>query len=278
MQSTNQFDITPSETQLAEMSREMRFFPSTVQLPQFLCAEDVTSYNERGFVSPVEIFSVEEIAVHRQYFDELLEQALAAGQGSYSISSAHLRYPAVYDLLREPRIVAAVADLLGDDVIGWGSHYFCKLPGDGKAVDWHQDATYWPLTPTKTLTVWLAIDDADEANGCMEFVAGSHLHGALEHLVDDGGGASVLGRGIPDAGRLGEVVLNPLRAGQISIHSDLLVHGSRANASQRRRCGLTLRYCTPDVVAGLQWDRKGVVVRGGDRWGHWQNPARPTLS
>ena len=52
-------------------------------------------------------------------------------------------------------------DILGENVIGWGSHFFCKMPHDGKKVAWHQDASYWPLTPTKTCTVWLAIDDTD---------------------------------------------------------------------------------------------------------------------
>ena len=52
-------------------------------------------------------------------------------------------------------------------MIAWGSHFFCKMPGDGKRVSWHQDASYWPLTPSKAVTVWLAIDDADAENACM---------------------------------------------------------------------------------------------------------------
>ena len=84
------------------------------------------------------------------------------GGDSYSISTAHLRYGRVWDLLtdaahRHP----ACGICLGEDVIGWGSHFFCKMPGDGKRVAWHQDSSYWPLTPSKAVTVWLAIDDAD---------------------------------------------------------------------------------------------------------------------
>jgi len=52
----------------------------------------------------------------------------------------------------------------GPDVIAWGSHFFCKQPHDPRKVAWHQDASYWPLTPARTVTVWLAIDDADIAN------------------------------------------------------------------------------------------------------------------
>ena len=89
-------------------------------------------------------------AAIRRYFDQLLERTLAEGGDSYSISTAHLRYGRVYDLLAHPRIVSYVTDLLGENLVGWGSHFFCKMPGDGKRVSWHQDASYWPLTPSKS--------------------------------------------------------------------------------------------------------------------------------
>jgi hypothetical protein len=73
-------------------------------------------------------------------------------------------------------------------------------------------------------------------------------------------------------GRIVDVVL---KAGEISIHTDLLLHGSEANNSGRRRCGLTLRYCTPDVRAYLDWDKKGVVVSGTDPDKNWANPKKP---
>ena len=235
----------------------------------------MAAYNERGFVTAFNVFEAGEIAAHRSYFDRLLERVLADGGDAYSISSAHLRYPQVYDLLCEPRIVGPVVDLLGPNVVGWGSHYFCKLPGDEKPVDWHQDASYWPLSHTHTVTVWLAIDDADIENGCMQFLAGSHQHGHAVHVEDQDTASGVLGRGITDVLSYGTPVDNPLTSGQISIHSDLLIHGSAPNHSNRRRCGLTLRYCSADVRAMMGWDAKGVVVHGEDASGHWANPPRP---
>ncbi len=67
----------------------------------------------------------------------------------------------MWDVLTNPRVVAIISDLIGPSVVGWGSHFFCKMPRDGKTVSWHQDASYWPLTPSKAVTMWLAIDDAD---------------------------------------------------------------------------------------------------------------------
>ena len=85
---------------------------------------------------------------------------------------------------------------------------------------------------------------------------------------------------IPDENELAQVDRDlrfddVLRAGEMSIHSDLLLHSSNQNDSNRRRCGLTLRYCTPDVRAGSDWNQKGVVVNGSDPEHHWANPARP---
>ncbi len=159
-----------------------------------------------------------------------------------------------------------------------GSHFFCKMPGDGKAVAWHQDASYWPLSPSKALTVWLAIDDADRENACMKFVAGSHHFGHMTYRPSDSHDHNVLNQTIDNAEQYGEVVWDELKAGQVSIHSDLLLHGSETNDSQRRRCGLTLRYCSADVHAAMRWNEKGVHVKGQDPSGHWFNNQRPSQS
>ena len=84
-----------------------------------------------------------------------------------------------------------------------------------------------------------------------------------------------LNQAVAGVEQLGAPVDDELGAGEISIHSDLLVHGSEANRSDRRRCGLTLRYCPAEVRAELGWNAKGVIVSGNGRAGHWENPPRP---
>jgi ectoine hydroxylase-related dioxygenase (phytanoyl-CoA dioxygenase family) len=198
----------------------------------------------------------------------LLARVLACGGDSYSISTAHLRHGKVYDLLRHPRLVALVRDLLGADVVGWGSHFFCKMPGDGKAVAWHQDASYWPLSPSRAVTVWLAVDDADRGNGCMRFLAGSHHFGHLTYRPSSPGEHNVLNQTVEGAERFGTPVDVGLRAGEASLHCDLLLHGSEANRSGRRRCGLTLRYCAAGGAGRAGLERQG---RPGQRL----RPVRP---
>src|SRR3982750_2043922 len=138
MPDVTQPTFIPSTDELSRMERDLRFHPSAVRNPTTLSAEQVESFNREGYLKGIRVFAAAEIAGIRAYFDELLAHTLAAGGDSYSISTAHLRHGRVYDLLTHPRIVARVKDLLGQDVIAWGSHFFCKMPGDGKRVSWHQ--------------------------------------------------------------------------------------------------------------------------------------------
>ena len=272
-----EFKVLPDQEDLQKIGRDLRFHPSTTTDPQVVTREQIEGFNRDGYVRPLSIYSPTEITAIRTYFDDLLAKVVAAGGDSYSISSAHLKYGKVWDILNHPKIVACVKDVLGENVIGWGSHFFCKMPGDGKAVAWHQDSSYWPLTPTKAITVWLAIDDADPENANMRFVKGSHHFGHLTYRESSVEDHNVLNQSVENAEQYGEVVDNPLKAGQASIHSDLLLHGSKANTSTRRRCALTLRYAAADVRAHLGWNQKGVWVSGRDETGHWSNRERPAV-
>jgi len=270
------FQAVPDSSELNKISRDLQFHPSHNPAPNVLTTGQIADFNEQGFVRPISIFSSAEIEEIRSGFDLLLAQVTATGGNSYSISSAHLKYGLVYDILSDRRIVDCVSDLLGENVIGWGSHFFCKMPHDGKAVAWHQDASYWPLSPSKAVTAWLAIDDADRENACMKFIAGSHHVGHLTYRESSPDEHNVLNQTVENPEQYGKVVYDELQAGQISLHSDLLLHGSEANTSARRRCGLTLRYAAAEVRAAMQWNQKGVWVRGSDATGHWTNLQRPT--
>jgi non-heme Fe2+,alpha-ketoglutarate-dependent halogenase len=265
----------PSTEDLDKTQRDLSFHPSTTADPKTLSAEQITAFNRDGYLTKIQIFDEVEIAEIRRYFDGLLAKTLAEGGNSYSISTAHLRHGRVYDILTDRRIIDRIKDLIGEDVIAWGSHFFCKMPGDGKRVSWHQDSSYWPLTPSKAVTAWLAIDDASVENACMRFIPGTHHLGHLTYKLSENDEANVLNQTVVGAENLGEPIDVELKSGQISIHSDLLLHGSEANQSSKRRCGLTLRYCPASVRAELGWNEKGVIVNGRDDSDHWANPPRP---
>jgi ectoine hydroxylase-related dioxygenase (phytanoyl-CoA dioxygenase family) len=274
--STSAPKFIPTTEELGELERDLRFHPSKTENPKALTREQIAAFNRDGYLAGIRIFSNDEITEIRRYFDDLLAKTIAAGGDSYSIATAHRSHGRVYDILTDSRIVSRIKDLLGEDVVGWGSHFFCKMPGDGKRVSWHQDSSYWPLTPSKAVTAWLAIDDADVENACMRYIPGSHTLGHLTYTLSETDESNVLNQTVPDAEKLGKPFNVELKAGQISIHSDLLLHGSEANESNRRRCGLTLRYCPVSVRAGLGWNEKGVIVSGKDESGHWANLPRPS--
>lgn len=274
--STSAPKFIPSTEELGKLERDLRFHPSTTENPKTLTREQIAAFNRDGYLAGIRIFSNDEIIEIRRYFDDLLAKTIAAGGNSYSIATAHRSHGRVYDILTDPRLVSRIKDLLGEDVIGWGSHFFCKMPGDGKRVSWHQDSSYWPLTPSKAVTAWLAIDDADVENACMRYIPGSHTLGHLTYTLSETDESNVLNQTVPDAEKLGKPFNVELKAGEISIHSDLLLHGSEANESKRRRCGLTLRFCPASVRAGLGWNEKGVIVSGKDESGHWANLPRPS--
>ena len=267
--------VTPTPGQLAELPREIGFVPTENRAPSKLTADDIRNYNELGYLLPFDGLTETEARELRAFFDGVLAAFIELGRDSYSVSTAHLRFARIYELMSHPAIVEPVSDLLGPNVVAWGSHFFCKMPHDGKRVDWHQDCTYWPLSPTKTVTVWLAIDDADPSNANMRFIPRSHLHNLIDYKQSDDS-RDVLGMVVQNPEQYGDAPVDvTLRAGQFSMHSDHLLHGSAANESDRRRCGLTIRYAAADVRAWLGWDQKGIVVKGVDESGNWANHPSP---
>jgi len=214
--------------------------------------------------------------VHRGYFDRLLERHLNDGGDSYSLRRLTRYCQPVWDIVTHPAILDYVEDLIGPNSVAWGTQYFCKLPGDGKVVSWHQDASYWPFTPAHTVTLWLAVDDADRENGCMQVLPGTHRLGPLEFDMSGADENSVLPQKIKGAENYGKPVCFELKAGEISLHADMLVHGSEPNNSTRRRCGLTVRYAATGVRSlDAGWTQNSVLCRGVDPDGHWANVPRP---
>lgn len=154
------------------------------------------------------------------------------------------------ELCRHPRVLDAVESILGPDLILIMSHLIVKPPVDGLPVAWHQDNTYWhSVKGTDVCTVWLAIDDADTDNGCMNVIPCTQAnHPDLEKIST--GGDDLLGTTVAVSQlQAGRAVPIELEAGDLSIHDSFIIHGSEANRSGRRRAGYTMRYANAATVA-----------------------------
>lgn len=142
-----------------------------------------------------------------------------------------------------PAILNLVSQLIGPDVILWGSQVFCKPPRVGKAIPWHQDGQYWPIRPIATCSVWMALDDATPENGCMRYIPGSHAGGSIyRHRINDSKDVVLNQEVDPSQFDASTARDDVLKAGQFSLHDVFLIHGSNANRSDRRRAGFVIRY------------------------------------
>ena len=228
----NQDFTMDSHNPWPDFDRDVRFFPCHCSNPSRLSQEQIAFFNQNGYLKGFRIFNDEEVIANRKYSESLV---------------ANLFWP--MHIVTHPVILEYLQDLLGPNIVCWGIVYFRKMPGSSKRTTWHQDAHYWPLSPSKTVVVWLALEDADRENGCLQFLPGSHLAGELEYREGDPIEVEVL-TPVDQVLRIYDDLVDvELRAGEISLHSDMLVHGAGRNNSDRPRCGLSMRYAPADVFA-----------------------------
>ncbi|MGH6697273.1 phytanoyl-CoA dioxygenase family protein [Sphingopyxis sp.] len=166
-------------------------------------------------------------------------------------------------LVSDPRLLDIAEQYIGPDIALFASHYISKPAGDGQPVLWHQDGSYWPLEPMEVISLWLAIDDSTPENGCLRVIPGSQ-HLGLQDLERRDDVANVLGSGINTSAVDEDAAVDVvLRAGDVSIHHPNVIHGSNANTSAYRRCGLTIRYIptTTRIVSEDPW-ASAFLLRG----------------
>jgi ectoine hydroxylase-related dioxygenase (phytanoyl-CoA dioxygenase family) len=183
---------------------------------------------------------------------------------------------------QHPDLLDMAEQILGPDLIMWGSQVFSKPAGDGLAIPWHQDGQYWPMRPLATVTAWIAIDPAIRENGCLRVIPGTHRLGLLAHDSSQDESLALnqgLADGVYDDSKAVDIELEP---GQVSLHDSMLIHGSNANPSGRRRCGYAIRYMPatshfqrdipPTRIAHnqvLDFSKRPIwLVRGRDRAGN----------
>ncbi|MRG72132.1 phytanoyl-CoA dioxygenase [Alphaproteobacteria bacterium HT1-32] len=244
-------------------------------MPKYLSDQQVSSYQEQGFVSPVNALTAEQTAHYRARF----EAYEAANDGWYELSKGqklHLLQTWVCELATNSVILDAVEDVLGPDIFCWATSLFIKDAGTTNFVSWHQDSTYWGLSKPDVVTAWVALSPANRVSGCMKMWPGSQKMDQMEH-VDTLSKDNLLTRGqevavaVPEA----ESVLCELDPGQISLHNIRTVHASEPNRSDDRRIGVAIRYIAPDVHQIHAAEDSAMLVRGEDRYGNFIHEAQP---
>lgn len=242
-----------------------------------LSPAETARFDELGYHFPLRVFSPEEIAGYRARL-EAVEQSMGGPLGGQMRNKPHLLFTWADEIVRHPRILDAVEDVLGPDLLVWSASFFTKEAGDPAYVSWHQDSTYWGLSDPDVVTAWIAFSDSVPENGCMRVMPGTHRYEQLPHK-DTFAEKNLLTRGQEvqvdvDPSQAVDVVLQP---GEMSLHHVLLVHGSEANHSNRRRIGFAIRY-VPTYVRQIAGHRDSAqLVRGVDRYNHFDPEPRPQV-
>lgn len=236
-------------------------------MPKLLPSAAREQFERDGFYFPVRVMSREEAQGYRDCL-EAAERRQGGPLQSNRRHKVHLLFRWANDLVRHPRILDAIEDLIGPDILCWTSNFFIKEAMNPAFVSWHQDATYWGLDRDDVITAWIALSDAPIASGAMKFLPGSHRERQLPH-ADTFHENNLLSRGQEIAVAVDDAkgVFVPLEAGEISLHHVKLVHGSEPNRTGDRRIGLAVRYIPPHVRQ-LKVRDSAMLVRGIDTCDH----------
>ncbi len=234
----------------------------------------VRQYQEQGYLSPIRVMSADKAGTLRRQLEDF-----EAGAGVLSgklRQKSHLLFTWLNDLIRQDAILDAVEDIIGPDILCWGSSFFIKETRNPGFVSWHQDSTYWGLDPADVITAWIAFSDSTPENGAMEVIPATHKMDQIPHN-DTFRPENLLSRGqeiMVDVDPAQAVTLE-LKAGEMSLHHVRLIHGSAPNPSDKRRIGFAIRYIPTYVrqIAGTH--DSATLVRGVDRHGNFEPEERP---
>jgi non-heme Fe2+,alpha-ketoglutarate-dependent halogenase len=245
-------------------------------MPKLLSDAQIAQYEEQGYLAPIRVMPEPDALALRRTLEEIEGRMGGPLRGDLR-HKTHLLFPFLADLVRHPKILDAIEDVLGPDILCWSSNFFIKEAADPAFVSWHQDSTYWGLSSPDVATAWVALTPSNEANGAMAVIPGSHQLDQMLHR-DTFHRHNLLTRGQEIAVEVNEsqsVPLN-LRPGEMSLHHVRLVHGSAPNPSLDRRIGFAIRYI-PTSIRQLEGEDSATLVRGTDRFHHFAHEPAPKI-
>ncbi|MCL4833700.1 MAG: phytanoyl-CoA dioxygenase family protein [Caldilineaceae bacterium] len=181
-----------------------------------LSQEQIAYYHETGYLAVENVLSADEVADLRRVSDEFVAQSAAFTEHTdvFDLEPGHtaqaprlrrlknpiLHHP-VYDaVMRHPKILDIVADLIGPAIRTNGNKLNMKSPEFGSPVEWYQDWAFSPHTNDDLLAVGVCMDDMMLLNGCLLVIPGSHKGPILSHH-EDGHFVGAVSEDIPDANK-----------------------------------------------------------------------------
>jgi len=228
--------------------------------------EQLEFFDENGYVAGIKLLNEKQIDSLKKALDEVMDpkhplhglfhefHSNESGDPNKVLfhSLGHWRiHQAFHDVIWNPAFRMVASQLLGDRPVRfWHDQLFCKPAHHGGNVAWHQDYSYWTRTvEMQHLTCWCGLDDANEENGCLQYVPGSHRWGLLEKPALAGEMYGLMEMMTEEQKDNFKPVAIPLKAGYAAFHHPLLVHGSFANCSDRSRKAFVLNVFADGTVS-----------------------------
>ena len=242
-------------------------------MTRLLTKAQLDHFNQCGYVSPIRVMSEYQAAVIRERLEAYECESGGPLKGALR-HKTHLLFAGLNELVRQERIVDAIEDLYGANILCWTTNFFIKEACDPAYVSWHQDSTYWGQSKPDVVTAWVALSESNESNGAMQVVPGTHLLDQIPHK-DTFSKDNLLTRGqevAVDVDPAKAVSIN-LHPGEMSLHHVRIIHGSPPNTSSQRRIGFAIRYI-PTYVRQIEGDDSATLVRGVDTFEHEPQPTR----
>jgi len=234
--------------------------------PHPLLSEDeIAFFREYGYLAIDAITTQDEVARMRTLYDQLFEQRVGRDTGDQfdlagtdeegqQAALPQLLNPAKYapefgTLLCRENALNMARQLLGASAHSQGDHAILKPAGMGAPTPWHQDEAYWnPELDYEALSVWIPLQEATVANGCMHFIPGSHRQEVLPHHAINHD-PRIHGLEVDTPVDMAKAVACPLPPGGATFHLARTLHYTGENRTDQPRRAYILMFGTPPKPA-----------------------------
>lgn len=240
-----------------------------------LSGAEIAAYRQDGIVVPRHALPATEIDRLRAALERLI--ADNPGVRPEKLVSPHVERSAegvkgnrvFLEIAHHDAVLDAVEQLIGPDIILWGTTLFHKPAGLDRGVPWHRDGRYWPIKPLATTSVWIAVTDCTVANGCLRTIPGSHAGRRIgRHFRDHSDRVT-----IPETLHAGEFDVDDARdleleAGRMAVFDVYMIHGSNPNRTAAPRIGYALRF----MPASSHYDHHDLPIADSRGSAHHTRP------
>ena len=260
-----------------------------------MVSEWSTRFMRDGVLAGVRVLSEDEAGIHLDELDAIRDGILADPRASVSDLS-HLHYegqehplfPWVDRLARDERLLGPVRALLGPDVLIRNGDVFAKelepldwipIPGfvaEGQGIGWHRDDVGEGTETQAFMTAWVALTPANETNGALRYLEGSHRV-PLPRPPLDRASLTMVRENLEVLEACNEMVVD-LRPGECVLHGGHVVHSSRANEGSSRRVGIAIRYMRADADPELAGCGTAALAAGTGNGGRFSLQSNYTIN